>query len=369
MSAISPPPLTVAHGGPDHAELAAAGLRPDQVIDFSANVNPYGPPSGVRAAVRRVALERYPDRACHALRAALAARVGRPADWLLCGNGAAELIHLVARAVVRPGDPVLVATPTFGEYAHASALAGGCVTEVAWALPLGDGLDWRRLRAAIQASRPRLVWLCAPNNPTGDTLDSAAATDLLATTAAVGGQLVIDEAYADLLLTGAPSNLTPLLTGPHGTHLLLLRSLTKGYALAGLRLGYLLARPATLAAPHRLQPSWTVNALAQAAGLAALAADDTHLARDRARLTATKRWLVTALIRAGYPVVAGQTNWLLVYVGNAAAVRRRLLAQGLLVRDCASFGLPAHLRVAVRRPGECRRLVAALVALRAEGSA
>jgi threonine-phosphate decarboxylase len=323
----------------------------------------------VRAALRRASLERYPDRECHELRAALARRAGLAAEWLLCGNGAAELIHLVARAVVRPGDPVLVATPTFGEYAHASALNGGRVVEETWALPLGGGLDWRRLRAAILAGRPRLVWLCAPNNPTGDALDSPAAAELLAATATAGGVLVVDEAYADLLLDGEPPDLTPLLAGPHGARLLLLRSLTKGYALAGLRLGYLLARPEALAAPRRLRPPWTVNALAQAAGLAALAADDDLLARDRARLTATKRWLVAALGRAGYPVAPGRTNWLLVEVGDAAGVRRKLLTRGLLVRDCASFGLPAHIRVAVRRPGECRRLVAVLAALRAEGSA
>ena len=366
MSAANQTLIEVAHGGPDHAELAAAGLRPEQIVDFSANVNPYGPPPGVRAALRRASLERYPDRDCHELRAALARRAGLPADWLLCGNGAAELIHLLARAVLRPGDSVLVATPTFGEYAHASALNGGRVVEEAWALPPGDGLDWRRLRSAIQARRPRLVWLCTPNNPTGDALDGPAAVELLAATATAGGLLVVDEAYAELLLDGRPPDLTPLLTGPHGGRLALLRSLTKGYALAGLRLGCLLARPELLAASRRLRPPWTVNALAQAAGLAALDADEAHLARCRARLVATKRWLGAALERAGYPVVPGRTNWLLVEVGDAAGVRRRLLAQGLLVRDCASFGLPRHIRVAVRRPGECRRLVTALAALRRE---
>jgi L-threonine-O-3-phosphate decarboxylase len=355
----------VVHGGPDHAELAAAGLDPAGVIDFSANVNPYGPPPGVTAAVRRAALDRYPDRECLALRRALAARLGVDAGWIVCGNGAAELIHLLARITLRAGDTVVVAGPTFGEYARAARLHGATVVEVDAAYPLGGDLCREPLLAAIAATRPRLVWLCSPNNPTGGAAGAADVAVLLDAVAAGGGLLVADEAYADLQLDGAPADLRPLLAGPAGDSLVLLRSLTKGYALAGLRLGYVVARPLLVAALRRVRPPWNVSAPAQAAGVAALAGDE-YLVHSRARLAATKRRLAAALARAGYAATIGRANWLLVEVGDAAAVRRRLLGEALLVRDCASFGLPGHIRVAVRRPAECRRLVAALSALAAE---
>jgi histidinol-phosphate/aromatic aminotransferase/cobyric acid decarboxylase-like protein len=351
----------VAHGALDHAELAALGLRPEALLDFSSNLNPFGPPPGVRAALAALDPAPYPDRSCRALRLALAARHRCDPAAVLPGNGANELIHLLARAVLRPGDAALVAGPTYGEYAHACRLAGAAVVEVRARQEAGFALDAGRLIAAVDRARPRLTWLCAPNNPTGEDAAPALVAELAARCADHGGTLVLDRSYAELrrdALARPPDE------APAGPNLILLHSLTKTYALAGLRLGYLLAdhlaAPAaeTLSRVAALQPAWSVSSAAQAAGIAALA-DAEFLPASLPRLWTAGDALRDGLAGLGLTVRRGALPFLLVRTGDAAATRAALLRRGLVVRDCASFGLPAWVRVAPRRPAENERLIAA----------
>jgi threonine-phosphate decarboxylase len=342
----------VAHGALDHGELAALGLRPEGLLDFSSNLNPFGPPEGVRVALAALDPAPYPDRSCRELRLALAARYGRAPAEILPGNGANELIHLIGRALLRPGDAALVVGPTYGEYAHGSRLAGAVVEELAAEPARGFAPDVARLRAAIARARPRITWLCAPNNPTGVELGPAALGELAAACGACDGLLVVDRSYAEL----RREQPEPWREPP--PNLIELHSLTKSHALAGLRLGHLIAEWGIVARIGAYQPAWSVSSAAQAAGLAALA-DAAFLPRTAPQLWEASDQVRDALAALGLVVWRASAPFLLVRSGDGAATRSALLARGCLVRNCASFGLPAWVRVAPRAPAENARLVAA----------
>ena len=352
--------MTTVHGGFDTAELRAENLTRDQVLDFSSNINPLGPSPRVRQAAAEADLSAYPDRECLDLREALAGTLDVGVDQLLVGNGSTELIHLLARAHLRAGARCLIFAPTFGEYEAAAALAGAEVRLVQ--ASTAQGFTWSMDAAVgtIEATRPAMVFLCNPNNPTGVYLDRESVERL---NAALGsdGLLVLDTSYVPLADAGWDA--LPLL---QRGNVALLRSMTKDHALAGVRLGYMAAPQPVVAATRRLQPSWSVNGVAQAVGLAALA-DEAHVAAARGVIAEAKAYLEAQLAALCVPAIPSAANFMLVRVGDATGVRRALLRRRILVRDCTSFGLPDFLRIAVRRPEECARLVAALRDVLAHG--
>ncbi|MER3403788.1 MAG: aminotransferase class I/II [Chloroflexota bacterium] len=340
------------HGGLREAELRELGLRPDEVIDFSASVNPLGTSPKAVVALREVDYARYPDPDCMRLREAIAAHCGVTPDEVLPGNGATELIHLVVRLFVRHGQRPIVFMPTFGEFeracqamnAHPYPWHANPAREFRW--------NFANKAAVLRRVTPPLVYLCSPNNPTGAYPAEHDVRGLAM--GLIAGPLLLDESYISFV--EQPWDALPLMrTG----RVLVLRSMTKDYGLAGLRLGYLLAQPDVVNALRRLQPEWSVSAAAQAAGVAALS-DHEHLDRGRAAVRAGKAVLRAELTRLGVPFHEGAANFILIRVGNATAVRTALLRQGLAVRDCTSFGLSEYIRVGVRRPEECERLAQAL---------
>ena len=345
--------VTVVHGGLDDEELRERGLTRDRVLDFSSNVNPLGTSRLVAEAAARADLSAYPDRQCLALREALASRMDVSVDSILVGNGSTELIHLLARAYLGPGRRCLVFAPTFGEYEAAATLAGS-ETRVHQA-SAERGFRWLTQAAtqAIESLRPSVVFLCNPNNPSGVYMERDFVKRL---TDAIGrnGRLVLDTSYVPF--ADAPWNEHSLL---ECGNVVLLRSMTKDHALAGARLGYLVARPSVVDAVRHLQPSWSVSSVAQVAGLAALT-DDAHVAAARGVIAEAKALLKAELDALGLETVDSAANFMLVRVGDAAGVRRELLSRTFVVRDCTSFGLPAYVRIAVRRPEECARLIKAL---------
>ncbi len=348
------------HGGPDYAELAALGLSPDEVIDFSVNANPYGPSPQVRAALTEVPFDRYPDAQAIALRERLTQVHRLTPDHIIVGNGTAELIWLLGLAYLQWGDPVVIIGPTFGEYRAAAELMGAEVVEYRARAAADFQPDVSAMEALIGRQRPRLTFLCNPNNPTGVYLAPEAVEALAA--ACGEGLLVVDEAYRAFVAGPWPSE--PLVKrglglSPAESNVVLLRSMTKDHALAGLRLGYALASPEVVATLKKVQPSWSVNAAAQAAGLAALS-DEDHLRETLPRIAEAKAYLVEQLICLGLRVIPSAANFLLVEVGDGRGLRRKLLSHGLMVRDCTSFGLPEYVRIAARWMEECRRLIKTL---------
>ncbi len=348
METVTPP----VHGGLDAAEIRGLGLDPAGVLDFSASLNPLGPPPGVMEAMATVDPSRYPERWSDTLALAIAESEGMPRARVFVGNGSSELLHLLARAYLRPGDRATVLGPTFGEFEAACQSVGVLPRQVVAFEAQGYRWDVGDVRRLVEAEQPHLVYLCNPNNPTGVYLQEAGVRQL-AEAVGDGGLLIVDEAYRAFVDDPWESN--PLL---QLGNVVLVRSMTKDYALAGLRLGYLLGPERTMENLRRVQPSWSVNVAAQAAGLAALR-DRAHLDRAREAVREAKAYLVEALRDSGLEVAPSSANFLLVKVGDGAGTRQALLREGVAVRDCASFGLPEHVRVGIRKLEDCRRLVEA----------
>jgi histidinol-phosphate aminotransferase len=345
---IETPPAQ--HGAIDYGELESLGVDPQQVVDFSVNSNPFGPPPGVSEAIRKTPLERYPDRESLALRRALAQRLNVSISQIVCGNGSAELINAICFAFLQAGDPLLIIGPTFGEYERACRLVGAQVQQYTGSPEQQFTINSAEVKSLLLRSSPRLVFLCNPNNPTGACLPLEQLARWIKL--APHTLFIIDEAY----LAFAASR--PSALSLNADNLLVLHSLTKDYALAGLRLGYAAGPEPLIEAISRLLPPWNVNALAQAAGLAALA-DETY-PQTLARLPALKQELTEGLQTLGLPVYPSEVHYFLAEVGNGADFRLKLLRQGLMVRDCASFGLPGFIRIATRGAAENKLLLKAV---------
>jgi histidinol-phosphate aminotransferase len=332
----------VPHGSIAASELARLGLRPADVIDFSVNTNPLGPAPSVLAAIADTDWTRYPGDDEEPLRRALAERADVGIEQVVLGNGSAELLWLVAIATLRPGERAAIVGPTFGEYARAARVVGAEVEQVG---------------TPSEASDARVLFLCNPNNPTGAYRRMHEIASLL--DEAPDRLLVLDEAYAGFVEERWPSE--PLL---ERANLVILRSMTKDHALPGLRLGYALAASDVAHALDAVRPPWSVNAGALRAGLAALElAALAHVARGREVVCAARRLLTDGLRALGYRVWPSHANFVLVEVGDGARLRRALLPYGLVVRDCASFGLPACIRIACRETAPCERLLDVLARL------
>ncbi len=351
----------VVHGGVSHEELVRQGMDPDDLIDLSTNVNPYGPPASIAEVIARVSLDRYPDPSATAMREALARQLRVTPEQVIAGNGSIEIIYLLAQAYLDTSDKALVVGPTFGEYASAARFCGAEVVEVR-AQPQSDFKpDLPAIVASIRTHRPKLVFCCNPNNPTGQALGEAAVRAIMDAASEVGGMLVLDEAYLPLADEGTFtwSSLDLL---EHGS-LVLLRSLTKDYALPGLRLGYAVAPLAVGNALNALRIPWGVNAFAQEVG-ADLLAETTYLARCRTHLARDKAHLLEELTRIGAHYVPSVVNYCLIRVGGhlsaARECRRALLKHGVIVRDCTNFGLPNYIRVSVHSRRATDRLMRGL---------
>jgi histidinol-phosphate aminotransferase len=353
------------HGGVKPSQLRDLGLRPEDVLDFSASVSPIGLPNGVWDAMRGVDLGAYPDPACLELRESLSQTLppfqGKPipVERILVGNGSTEIIHLLARVYLSDlgsdREPsVFQLTPTYGEYTGACRQAGAVVSSLE--ATSNPSFCWDLVEAAqrIIQERPRLVFVCNPNNPTGVYLGLEEMEPLAEAAAACGALLVIDEAYLSFVDESWDSMGLPGLD-----NVVLLRSMTKDYALTGLRLGYAIASENVIANLQAFQPDWSVNGLAQAAGLAALA-DTEYLPRARQAIDQAKSLLSDRLDRLSLTVHPSAANFLLVNVGDASVWHDKLMRLGLFVRDCTSFGLPEHIRIGIRSMADCQRLIEAM---------
>jgi len=323
------------HGGIRPAQLRALGLDPSDVLDFSASVSPLGPPRGLWDALQRIDLTAYPDPECQELKEALGRLHGIETDHILVGNGSTELIHLLARAYLgHPSDgtrrSVLLLTPTYGEYAGACSLDGAEVLQVGACRETGFAWDLDRVAEVISNRRPALVFLCNPNNPTGVYLPPEEVAKLARVASHAETLLVLDEAYVNFVEDRWDS--TFLLGKDEGQSVVLLRSMTKDYALTCLRLGYALAHPGTIAMLRRLQPDWSVNGLAQVGGLVALA-DAGYLPAARQAVNDSKRFLVGSFQQMGFRPLPSTANYLLVEVGSGVPSEVGV-AVGVISRLC-----------------------------------
>ena len=338
------------HGGDWAGYRAQYG---HDALDFSANVSPLGLPQGVANAIAAALphADRYPDPLCRALRAKLAPHEGIPAESILCGNGAADLIFRLAWAA-KPRT-ALVTAPTFAEYAAALESAGCAVRRHF----LQAEVDFAVTDSILSSITPEvdMVFLCQPNNPTGQVTPLAMVQKLLHRCADCGAVLVVDECFLDFL--AARDALTAKTVLRDAPNLIILKAFTKLYAMAGVRLGYALCSDAALLDKMRAagQP-WAVSGLAQAAGLAAL--EETAYADSVRTLIADQRPRMAAGLRAlGLRVVDGQANYLLFRA--PADFGAKLRRHGAVVRGCGNYpGLDeTWYRTAVRTQKENEQLL------------
>ena len=298
------------------------------LLDFSVNLNPLGMPDRVLRAIREHAEEydRYPDPHCRALRRALSVRESAPEKWLVFGNGAADLI--VRLCMVLKPKRALLPAPTFSEYEKAVRLAGGEVRRFF----LRQEAGYQVTADYADAVQPgdSVVFLCNPNNPTGALAEPGTVEALLSACGQVGAVLVVDECF--LPFTDGRSCQSWLRAYPN---LMVLRAFTKLYAMAGLRLGYgICGDPGLMDRLESVRQPWTVSALAQEAGLAALKETD-YVERTRELVRAQRQVLKDGLARLGLAVWDSQANYL--FFRGPEGLKERLAARKVLIRSCANY--------------------------------
>jgi len=347
------------HGGVNYAELGAMGITPGAVLDFSVCTNPFMPPPRVREIIYAAPIEQYPDSEATEFRQRLSKKLGVSTDNILAGSGTTELIRLIALAYFRQEDRVLIIEPTYGEYEVACQIAGAKPVkqqgraEDNFAPRLGETVN------LIRQHHPRAVFICNPNSPTGKYLTRQEIEMVLATDEDT--LFILDEAYISFV-DNSWSAIELISRGS----VIILHSMTKDYALAGLRLGYAVAKQEVINSLRRVCPPWNVNVIAQKAGVIALE-DADYLEQSKKKIKKAKQFLVDELRRLGLQPLPSDANFFLVKVGNAKRFRTALLKHGILVRDCTSFRLPEYIRLAPRTMPECQKFIAAIKALKRKG--
>lgn len=330
------------------------GLDPGSIVKLASNENPRGMPESARRAIAEAMtdLGRYPDSNGFELKSALSAKFDVPSDWITLGNGSNDILELAAAALLSPGRSCVYAQHSFAVYALATQ-ARGARAIVAPAKNLGHDVD--AMSSAIVADTA-LVYIANPNNPTGTHLPAESIARFLARVPA-HVVVVIDEAYNEYLPPDRRFDSVQWVR--EYPNLLISRTFSKAYGLAGLRVGYGLAQPALTDLLNRVRQPFNVNAVAQAAAVAALG-DQAFLDQSYQTNVAGIRQLTDAFRRLRLNFVPSYGNFVLVKVGDAGRIYEQLLKRGVIVRPVANYNLPDWLRITIGLPTENERFVQAL---------
>ncbi|MBE0478761.1 threonine-phosphate decarboxylase [Candidatus Aerophobetes bacterium] len=346
------------HGGGIYQVAEKYGISPEEIIDFSANVNPWGTSLGLEKIIKEnlQSIFRYPDTYCRKLTLLLSNHLGIACDNILVGNGATEIIYLAMRAV-KPRYAV-IPVPTFSEYERALKLAGGQVKFLYLKERQGFSLN---VDALIEkAKKVQMIILCNPNNPTGNLLPGEEMDKIINNAEKKGIATLLDESFIDF-----QPEFTLVDKLKKNKNLIILRSFTKFFSIAGLRLGYAVADKSLISKIKSFKEPWTVNCLAEVAGIHILK----NLKRAEGLREKTKRErsvLYENLCRIkGIKPYPSQANFILIKIKasiSSSYLTEELAKGGILVRDCSNFsGLgDKFIRVAVRKKEENRKLICSL---------
>ncbi len=346
-------------GGKPISEVAREfGLDEASIVKLASNENPLGMPESARQAMIEAMsdLGRYPDANGFALKAVIGTKHDVAQEWITLGNGSNDILELAAHAFVEPGQEVIYAQYSFAVYPLATQAVGGKSVVVA-AKDFGHDLD--AMAAAITPAT-RLIFIANPNNPTGTFLPAAAIAEFLAH---VPSHIVVvlDEAYNEYLPPALQYDSIAWVR--QYPNLLVSRSLSKAYGLAGLRIGFGIAQPAVTDLLNRIRQPFNVNSMAQAAAIAALN-DHDFLAKGAQINNAGYAQLTAAFDTLGLQYVPSSGNFVLVKVGDddgaGARVNLALLKRGVIVRPVGNYGLPQWLRISIGLPAENATFIAAL---------
>ncbi|RME88515.1 MAG: histidinol-phosphate transaminase [Anaerolineae bacterium] len=326
------------------------GISPEHMLKLDANENPYGPLPEVLGALSRLPyVHIYPDPESGFLREALAEYTGVPAEHLMVGAGADELIDLIARLFLEPGDAVLTCPPTFGMYAFVAHLSAARV------IPISRRQDFslqvEEIEATVERERPKVLFLASPNNPDGGLISSATLERLLKLPVVV----VLDEAYIEF----APPSSSHITETLRWENLIVLRTFSKWAGLAGLRVGYGAFPKRLMKYLWKIKQPYNVSVAAQEAARIALEHRD-ELQRRRDRIVAAREAFYRELRAIPYlEPYPSQANFILCRVvrGSAATLHHTLMARGVLVRYFNSPGLQDFIRISIGRPEEMEKLL------------
>ena len=337
------------------SELAREmGLNEADIVKLASNENSLGPSPLALDAMRDCLpqLARYPDGNGFALKSALATKYGVKLEQIVLGNGSNDVLEFAARAFLKPGDSALYSQHAFAVYPLVVQAVGARGIEV----PAKDfGNDPQALLEAIEDDT-RLMFIANPNNPTGTLI---LPDDLLRLIEQVPRHVLVllDEAYFEYLAPAvAPKSIEWLTRFPN---LLIARTFSKAYALAGLRVGFGLAQPDVVAMLNRVRQPFNVNSVAQVAAVAALG-DTDHLQRSVRLNTAGMQQICAGLQRLGLTYIPSFGNFLSFRIGGATAMYQRLLKRGIIVRPVANYGMPDYLRVSIGLEAENEKFLSAL---------
>ena len=337
------------------------GLDASKIVKLASNENPLGMPESAKQALNAAVanLGRYPDPAGFDLKKAISQRFGVDQGWLTLGNGSNDILELVASALIEPGSAVVYSQYAFVVYRLATQ-ARGAKHIVVPAKEHGHDLP-----AMLEAITPetKIVYVANPNNPTGTYLSVDAIESFLASVAARHGTrvtVVLDEAYNEFLEPALRVDGVALVR--RYPNLIVSRSFSKAYGLAGLRVGFAMAQPVLTDLLNRVRQPFNVNSLAQAAAIAALN-DKEFLAKSFAVNRDGKKQLQQGFEKLALQFVPSYANFVLVKVGDAARINLELLKRGVIVRPVAGDGLPEWLRVSIGLPHENQTFLDALTAV------
>ncbi|MDK2820514.1 MAG: threonine-phosphate decarboxylase [Clostridia bacterium] len=352
---------TVKHGGDWQGAIDKYGWQPDEIIDFSANINPLGPPDSVIKTLKENLkfIERYPDPLCRELKKKLSHYLGVDLKTIIAGNGAIELIYLLCQ-VYKP-KRVLILEPTFMEYRRAAEIAGAEV--VTFNLNPDDfSLDIDKWRENIE--KIDMTFICNPNNPTGRLLKPEILYEIVETCQKNNIFLVVDESFLDFIPNWPTLSLVK--QAANSKRLFILRSLTKFFALPGLRLGCGVGCPELIKKLEAHCYPWSINILAQKAGITALS-DLNYMKKSRELIFEEKKYLYNGLLnlkflKPYYPEVNFILSKIITNRFKVFHLAKALIKGKILIRDCSSFsGLgPDYFRIAVRNREDNNKLLKVL---------
>ncbi len=315
------------------------GLK--EVIKLASNENPLGPSPRAKEAMQRALnqVNYYPDGNCSRLREALSRKMGIEPDQLIFGNGSDELLKLLAETYINPGDEVVMPRPSFSEYEFVARVMGGTLKFVS--LSPDFEYDLQAMYREVN-ERTRIVFICNPNNPTGTFVNHRSLLEFVNSLRS-GVIVVVDEAYCEYATDPYyPHSLALLETGKP---VLVTRTFSKIYGLAGLRIGYGIGPNELIADMNRVREPFNVNYMAQVAAEAALE-DELHLARSRTLVEESRRQVAVGLEKLGLEPVSSQANFFFVDIkADSREVFNRLLRKGIIVRTGDIFGYPTFIRV------------------------
>jgi histidinol-phosphate aminotransferase len=341
-------------GRPIEEVAREMGMPASDIIKLASNENPLGPSPAALAAMQKAItqLHLYPDGNAFYLKDRLAKKLGLPTSNLILGNGSNEIIEFVGHALMAPGVDVVVSQYCFAIYPIVARLFGANPITV----PAKNyGHDLPAMLAAI-TPKTKVVFVANPNNPTG-TIASRAEVLQLVNEVPANVLLVMDEAYIEFL--DDPVDLLPMIRSGEKPNLLIMRTFSKIFGLAGLRLGYGIAHPDLIAALEKIRQPFNINSIAQAGALAALD-DTTHVQNTRKNNAEGRNLLAEALAQLGLETIPSSANFILARVGDGLGVFNELQKRGVIVRPLGGYQMPEWIRISVGTRQENDRCLAAL---------